>query len=148
MVNDSETVFNSRSEMVFYSCSRMMYDLDSETYCPRPLLSDLKQSILNCIVLGHSGTTQNKPFWMGQNYLFQNDILWAFENDFRSSRPFFGASRMALYARSEMGVQLQFQTTPDSARVISPTDGRTYRLTDRSSHGNARTHLISRNTSR
>ena len=26
---------------------------------------------------------------MGQNYLFQNDIFWAFENDFRSTRPFY-----------------------------------------------------------
>ena len=70
-------------------------------------------------VLPHSGKGVQLPFWMGQNYLFQNDILWAFENDFRSSRPFFGASRMALYAHSGKGVQLPFQTTPDSARVIS-----------------------------
>ena len=57
---------------------------------------------------------------MGKNYLFMNDILWAYENDFRSSRPFLGASRMALYTRSGKGVQLPFKTTPDSPRVISP----------------------------
>ena len=57
---------------------------------------------------------------MGKNCLFMNDILWAHENGFRSSRSFFYASRLALYAHSAKGVQLPLKTTPDFARVISP----------------------------
>ena len=51
-----------------------------------------------------------------------NDMLCAHENDFRSSRPFFDASRMFLYALSGKGVQLPLKKTPDPPRVISPAD--------------------------
>ena len=84
--------------------------------------TDLKanQIALDYIVLGRSGTTQNKPFWTGPKCLFWNNILWAQVNDFRSSRSNFDGSRQALWGLSRKGVQVPFMTPPDSSNVICP----------------------------
>ena len=84
--------------------------------------TDLKanQIALDYIVLGRSGTTQNKPFWTGPKCPFWNSVLWAQVNDFRSSRSNFDGSRQALWGLSRKGVQVPFMTPPDSSNVICP----------------------------